>query len=65
MNDHLHSHSPITATIFLVVSLGAGFFGWIGWTSMQEWMRFVSLIISMIAGIMAIRYYYYSTKKNK
>lgn len=63
VNDH-HS-SPITAAVYLTTSFITGFFGWISWTSMEEWMKFLSLVISMIAGVMAIRHYYYATKKNK
>lgn len=60
---HENNHSPMGAAIMLSISFIAGFFGWIGWTSMEEWLKFVSLLISMAAGIMAIRYYLVATRE--
>lgn len=59
-----HNH-PLGASVALCVTFITGFLGWINWSSMEEWFKMVSLIISMVAGIMAVRYYYYATKNSK
>jgi glucan phosphoethanolaminetransferase (alkaline phosphatase superfamily) len=51
--------------VSLAVSLIAGMFAWIGSYSLPEVIKSLSMIVSIIAGIMAIRYYYYATKKQR
>ena len=65
MSESVHNSNPVMGAIYLTTSFAMGFFGWIGWTSMQEWLKFVSLLISMGAGVMAIRYYWFATKKTR
>ena len=58
-NDLQYGH------ISLLVSLLTGFFAWLGSLNAGEVLKGLSLIVSIGAGIMAIRYYYYATKKAK
>lgn len=48
--------------ISFAVSLITGLFAWINNQSMSEALRFISLVVSIGAGVMAMRYYYYATK---
>lgn len=54
--------------VYLAVTFILGFFGWIGDNfSMGEIFKGISMTVSIVAGIMAIRYYFFATKsiKNK
>lgn len=60
-NNHYGEHGHIA----LAVSFITGFFAWIGSHSLSEFAKGLSMVVSIGAGLMAIRYYYYATKKNK
>ena len=60
-NNDYSGHGNVS----LAVSLIAGMFAWIGSYSLPEVIKSLSMIVSIIAGIMAIRYYYYATKKQR
>lgn len=49
----------------LAVSLITGFIAWIGSFDFGDIVKTVSMLVSIGAGIMAIRYYYHATKKHK
>ncbi len=65
MNQNLETHSPVQAATYLCMAFITGFLGWINWTAMAEWFKFISFVISSIAGVMAITYYFYSIKEKK
>lgn len=49
----------------LFVSIFTGFISWFNFNNVSEALRTISVCVSIAAGIMAIRYYYYSIKKIK
>ena len=49
----------------LVVSAITGLLGWINSAQIGELLKGFSMTVSIAAGIMAIRYYWYATKKQK
>lgn len=49
----------------LIVSVLTGIIAWMNGISVGEFVKIVSGIISAVAGLMAIRHFYYSTKKLK
>jgi hypothetical protein len=55
----------ITGPASLIVSLASGLFCFIASTDISEVIRGIAGLVSIAAGVMAIRHYYYSTKKNK
>lgn len=60
-----HNHNGEHGHVALAVSLITGFFAWIGGQSMGEALKVISGVVSIGAGLMAIRYYYFATKKHK
>lgn len=51
--------------VSLAITFIFGFIAWVDTHSLSEFLKNLSVVISSIAGLMAIRYYYYATKKNK
>lgn len=49
----------------LVVSVLTGFLGWISSAQVDETLKFTSMCVSILAGIMAIRHYYLQSKPKK
>lgn len=49
----------------MAVSLIFGFIAWVGTFNIGDVLKVTSMAVSIVAGIMAIRYYYYATKKQK
>lgn len=60
-----HNHNGEHGHIALAVSLITGIFAWISSQNISEVIKVLSMLISIGAGCMAIRYYYYATKKQK
>jgi hypothetical protein len=42
-----------------------GVFSWLADQSFGELLKYISMVVSIVAGLAAIRYYYYATKKQK
>lgn len=61
MDNHSLEHGHAA----LVISAITGFFGWMNSMQISELLKNFSMSVSIIAGIMAIRYYWYSVKKLK
>jgi len=61
----MDNHNADQGNISLLISIITGMLAWIGSYSLGEVFKGVSMAVSIIAGIMAIRYYYYATKKQK
>lgn len=57
--------SDIKAACYMAVNLILGFFGWINWTVIEGWLKILSLLVSIIVGLFAIRFYNSGHKKNK
>ena len=51
--------------ISLAIALISGMFAWIGSYTLPDVVKGLSMLVSIVAGIMAIRYYYYATKKQQ
>lgn len=49
----------------MVICLVTGFIAWIDTQSLSGFLKDISVVVSIAAGIMAIRYYYHATKKQK
>lgn len=60
-----HNNYGDQGNVYLAVSIIAGIFNWIGSYTLPEVFKGISMAVSIGAGIMAIRYYYYATKKQK
>lgn len=60
-NHHYAGHGHIS----LLVSILMGVFAWVGALDFSEVLKIAAGLVSVVAGIMAIRYYYYATKKIK
>lgn len=58
-NDVGHGHTS------LVIAFITGTFAWIDGHTFSEAVKSIAAFVSMGAGCMAIRYYYYATKKQK
>lgn len=63
MSDNNHNLEHGHAS--LAVSILTGIMAWIGAHTISEIAKTGAAVISIAAGIMAIRYYYYATKKTK
>lgn len=63
--DNQHYSHPMIAAIYLFVSILGTIYAWISMASAREVIGIVAGIISIGAGIMAIRYYYHSIKEIK
>lgn len=61
----MDNHQVEYGHISLAVSILSGIIAWINMLEAAELIKNGAGIISMAAGVMAIRYYYYATKKNK
>lgn len=61
MEHHNHFHGKIGLVIWLASSI----IGWISSIRLEVMLRDVSLGVSIIAGIVTIRYYWYATKEKK
>lgn len=59
------NHSLEYGHISLAVAIFGTVFGWISSHNISENVKMISFIISGCAGLMAMRYYYYATKKVK
>lgn len=51
--------------ISLAISIITGAFAWISSHNISETVKIVSMILSCGAGLMAMRYYYFATKRVK
>ena len=49
----------------IVSTLSAIYFGYLSISNMGNWLGLMSAVCAIIASMMAIRYYYYATKKVK
>lgn len=61
----MDNHDVGQGHAYLAVSLIMGFIAWVGSFELGDVLKTVSILISSGAGIMAIRYYWYATKKIK
>lgn len=60
-----HNHYGESGHVSLAICVITGLFAWIGSHSLNEIIKGLSMVVSIGAGLMAIRYYYYATKKHK
>lgn len=61
----MENHQVEYGHISLAVSILSGIIAWINTLEVAELIKNGAGVVSMLAGVMAIRYYYYATKKNK
>jgi len=60
-DNHTLEHGHIS----LIISIITGVFAWISSHNISETIKILSMILSGCAAIMAMRYYYFATKKIK
>lgn len=58
-----HNHITGHGHASLLISLISGVIAWVNLHTVPELLKTGSAFVSIFAGIMAIRYYYYATKK--
>jgi TRAP-type C4-dicarboxylate transport system permease small subunit len=72
--DHQHNLlNPVSAMLILTLSFISAVISWVNLQtnlltvigSVKEVIGYVAAIVSITAGCMAVRYYYYATKKIK
>ena len=65
MDNNLNPHDPMTAFGYIVVSSLLAAIGWITVKDAQFFITFMASVVSCVAGLMAIRYYYFATNEKK
>ena len=60
-NNNYAEHGHVS----LIVTLLSGVFAWLSSHEFGEVIRTTAGLIAIISGVMAVRYYYYATKKQK
>jgi len=58
-----HLNTPTGGFLSLVVTLMSAFIAWVGFLQAKDIVVFTASCVSILAGIMATRYYYHATKK--
>lgn len=56
-------HETVLAVKYTIISLGSLVFGLINWSGFISALQPLSYMVTIFAGFMAIRHWYYATKK--